>query len=40
MNLSADTQTQVEDLMAEFWSSDLPAADAHARYVDIIRNAD
>jgi len=40
MNLSADTQTQVEDLMAEFWSSDLPATEAHERYVDIIRNAD
>lgn len=40
MNLSADTQTQVEDLMAEFWSSDLSAADAQARYVDIISNAD
>ncbi len=40
MNLSADTQTQVEDLMAEFWSSDLSAADAQARYVDIIRSAD
>ncbi len=40
MNLSADTQTQVEDLMAEFWSSDLSAADAQARYVDIIASAD
>ncbi len=40
MNLSADTQTQIEDLMAEFWSSDLSAADAQARYVDIIASAD
>ena len=40
MNLSADTQTQVEDLMAEFWSSDMPAAEAQERYVDIIASAD
>lgn len=40
MNLSADTSTQVEDLMAEFWSSDMSAADAQARYVAIIRSAD
>lgn len=40
MNLSADTQTQIEDLMAEFWSSDLPASEAQARYVDIIASAD
>ncbi|AZV78063.1 carbohydrate ABC transporter substrate-binding protein [Parasedimentitalea marina] len=40
MNLSADTTTQVEDLMAEFWASDLSAADAQARYVDIIARAD
>ena len=40
MNLSADSQTQIEDLMAEFWSSDMSAADAQARYADIIANAD
>ncbi|WP_299620820.1 ABC transporter substrate-binding protein [uncultured Tateyamaria sp.] len=40
MNLSADTQTQVEDLMAEFWSSDMSAADAQAAYVSIISRAD
>ncbi len=40
MNLTADTQTQIEDLMAEFWTSDLSAADAQARYVDIIASAE
>lgn len=39
-SLSADTQTQIEDLMAEFWSSDMPPEDAQARYADIIANAD
>jgi glucose/mannose transport system substrate-binding protein len=38
--LSADTQTQIEDLMAEFWSGDMPAADAQARYADLIASAD
>lgn len=40
MNLTADTQTQIEDLMAEFWTSDMSAADAQARYADIIASAD
>lgn len=40
MNLSADTQTQIEDLMAEFWTSSMSAEDAQARYVDIIASAD
>jgi glucose/mannose transport system substrate-binding protein len=39
-SLSADTQTQIEDLMAEFWSGDMPAADAQARYADLIASAD
>lgn len=39
-SLSADTQTQIEDLMAQFWSGDMPAADAQAKYVDIIASAD
>jgi glucose/mannose transport system substrate-binding protein len=39
-NLTPDTQTQIEDLMAEFWSSDMSAADAQARYADIIARAD
>lgn len=39
-SLSADTQTQIEDLMAQFWSGDMPAAEAQAKYVDIIASAD
>lgn len=39
-SLSADTQTQIEDLMAEFWAGDMPAEDAQARYADIIARAD
>ena len=39
-NLSADTTTQIEDLMAEFWSGDMSAADAQARYADLIASAD
>ncbi|WP_299046233.1 ABC transporter substrate-binding protein [uncultured Tateyamaria sp.] len=40
MNLTADTQTQIEDLMAEFWTSDMSAGDAQARYADIIASAE
>lgn len=40
MSLSADTQTQIEDLMAEFWTSDMSAGDAQERYADIIASAD
>jgi len=40
MNLTPDTQTQIEDLMAEFWSSDLSAEEAQSRYADIVANAD
>lgn len=40
MSLSADTTMQIEDLMAEFWASDLSATEAQARYVDIIADAD
>ena len=39
-SLSADTQTQIEDLMAEFWSGDMAAEEAQARYADIIARAD
>lgn len=39
-NLSADTTTQVEDLMAEFWSSDMSAADAQEAYAAIISDAE
>lgn len=38
--LSADTQTQIEDLMAQFWSGDMPAADAQESYADLIAKAD
>ena len=39
--LSADTTTQLEDLMTEFWSSDsMSAADAQERYAEIIEDAD
>ncbi|RLK08443.1 ABC transporter substrate-binding protein [Ruegeria conchae] len=38
--LSADTQTQIKDLMAEFWASDMTAEDAQARYASIIASAD
>jgi len=33
-----DTQTQVGDLMVEFWMSDMPAADAQAAWVNILKN--
>ena len=38
--LSADTTGQIEDLMTEFWSTDLSAADAQERYADTIASAD
>lgn len=38
--LSADTQTQIEDLMAEFWASDMSADAAQTRYAKIISRAD
>ena len=37
---TADTTTQIEDLMAQFWSSDMSAADAQASYAEIIAKAD
>jgi len=37
---SQDTTLQLEDLQAQFWSSDMSAADAQATYADIIENAD
>ena len=40
MNLSPDTSTQIEDLMAEFWSSDMSAEEAQARFAEIIASAD
>jgi glucose/mannose transport system substrate-binding protein len=39
--LTPDTQGQIEDLMAEFWSgTSLSAADAQRRYAEIIARAD
>ncbi len=40
MNLTADTTTQIEDLMAEFWSSDMSATDAQEAYASIIDSAE
>ena len=40
MSLSPDTQTQIEDLMAEFWSSDMSAGDAQEAYVAIIEDSE
>ena len=40
ISFSADTQTQIEDLMAQFWSSDMSAADAQSRYAQLIEDAD
>lgn len=35
----ADTDQQINDLMSEFWATDMSAADAQAAYVSIIKNA-
>ena len=40
MAFSPDTSTQIEELMAEFWTSSMTAEDAQARYVSIIAAAD
>ncbi len=40
ISFSADTQTQIEDLMAQFWTSDMSAADAQAAYAELIEKAD
>jgi glucose/mannose transport system substrate-binding protein len=38
---SADTQGQIQDLTVEFWNdTNISPADAQARYVDLIKNAD
>ena len=39
-SFSADTDQQINDLMAELWATDMSAADAQARYADIIAKAD
>ncbi len=38
--LTPDTTQQVNDLMTEFWSTDMSAADAQARYAEIIASAE
>ncbi len=35
---SADVQKQAEDLMVEFWKSDMSAADAQAKWVEILKS--
>ena len=40
ISFSQDTTLQIEDLQAQFWSSDMSAADAQAAYAVIIANAD
>jgi len=35
----ADTDQQINDLMAEFWATDMSAEDAQASYVSIIKRA-
>ena len=40
ISFSQDTQLQLEDLQAQFWSSDMSAADAQSAYAEIIENAD
>lgn len=40
ITFSQDTSLQIEDLQAQFWSTDMTAADAQAAYADIIENAD
>lgn len=39
-SLSADTQLQIEDLMTQFWSGDMPAAEAQESYAELIAAAD
>ena len=39
-SLSADTQTQIEDLMAQFWSGDMAASVAQEKYAELIADAD
>lgn len=36
----ADSDQQINDLMAEFWATDMSAADAQAAYVSIIESAE
>ena len=40
ITFSQDTTLQIEDLMAQFWTSDMSAADAQAAYAQLIQDAD
>ena len=40
ITFSQDTSLQIEDLQAQFWTSDMSAADAQEAYAKIIENAD
>ena len=40
ITFSQDTSLQIEDLQAQFWSTDMTAAEAQAAYAKIIENAD
>lgn len=40
ISFSQDTTLQVEDLMAQFWSSDMSAAEAQEAYAQLIEDAD
>ena len=40
ITFSQDTSLQIEDLQAQFWSTDMTAAEAQAAYAEIIENAD
>ena len=40
MALTRDTVEQINDLMVQFWNSDMPAAEAQAKYADLIGRAD
>lgn len=40
MLITQDTTTQLQDLQAEFFASDMTAEDAHARFIEIIKDAE
>ncbi|MEP4248767.1 ABC transporter substrate-binding protein [Tateyamaria sp.] len=40
LSFSQDTTLQIEDLMAQFWSGDMSAADAQESYAQLIEDAD
>jgi len=37
MNWNPDVQKQAEDLMVEFWKSEMPAEEAQAKWVEILK---